>query len=219
MTLAKQLYRLEDYETSRNVFEDLIATVDVVRLLFIAFFLYFRYTLTSRPITQDSPELADLQTNLEACNSHLDFLSSVPSLLESSSISIPSIEILESTPIAHLISTHPLYRIKPFASTSKPLASTSIKPSKKSKSTTVPKKLPKYYKPDVVPDPDRWLPKRERPQFADQLAMKRENARGKRKGKEREKLLVQGGIESVTPVKAGGGGGGGGGGKKKKGKK
>ena len=90
-------------------------------------------------------------------------------------------------------------------------AASATKPAKKRKS-----KLPKDYNPDKKPDPERWLPLRDRSAY---------RPKG-RKGKQKQAALTQGGIEKETPAEtaklapsSGGGGGGGGKPKKKKGKK
>lgn len=157
-----------------------------------------------------------MQTNVAACNAHIDFLSSVPSHLASSSA--PAIENLETAPVAPLIHSNPLFKVSAsaIASTSKSAATkSSIKPK-------APRRLPKNYDPKVTPDPERWIPKRERPGSYEEIIRKREKARGRNK----EKLMTQGSAADgpATPAKGSGGGGGGtpaksGGGKKKKGKK
>lgn len=154
--------------------------------------------------TQESPEVPDLQTNLDTTIARVLFLSNVPSALASSTVA--PLEKLEVTPVAHLIHSYPLY--KTTASTAK------AKAVKASVTTAVadPKNKEKLL------DPDRWLPKRERPGFSEEIARKREQERGKKK----QQLMTQGAAES-TPAKASSGGGGtgsgGGGAKKKKGKK
>ncbi|KAL8831286.1 MAG: hypothetical protein Q9191_000942 [Dirinaria sp. TL-2023a] len=81
-------------------------------------------------------------------------------------------------------------------------------------------RLPKNYDPDKQPDPERWLPLRDRSTY---------KPKGK-KGKKKAEQLTQGGIservegnkgsgEGVIQAKSGGGGGGGKKGGKKKGKK
>ena len=158
---------------------------------------------------QDSPEYDDLSTNLASCTAHLEFIEAVPSIL--STTTVPPLETLESAPLGPLVNPHASYKTSTNA-----LASSSAIPIKKK---ATPKRLPKKYDANVEPDPDRWLPKRERPGFAEEIVRRREQERGRKKGKEREKLLVQGAVDSPTPTNAGGGGGGGGGGKKKKGGK
>lgn len=69
---------------------------------------------------------------------------------------------------------------------------------------TTPRRLPKRFDPQTTPDPDRWVPKRERAGFAEEVARRREQERGRRKGREREALLTQGATEA--PAKAAGGG-------------
>lgn len=185
---AQVKYRSEDYEASRDIYDELLATADA-----------------------DSPEIADLQTNLNAANAHLDFLSAVPSTLASSSV--PSLETLESTPVAPLIQSS-IYKSAPLVAST--LASTSKAPAKKASAA----KAGAKGKPAKELDPDRWLPKRERAGFADEIVRRREQERGRKK-QQQASLLTQGAAESVVPPPkaTGGGGGGGAGGKKKKGKK
>ena len=161
-------------------------------------------------VRQDSAEYDDLRTNLASCTAHLDFVAAIPSILALTTI--PALETLESTPLGPLVNLHASYK-----TTKNAVASSSTITIIKKK--VGPKRLPKTYDANVEPDPDRWLPKRERPGFAEEIVRKREQERGRKKGKEREKLLVQGAIDSPTPTKTGAGGGGGGGGKKKKGGK
>ncbi|GAA5841696.1 hypothetical protein JCM11251_007058 [Rhodosporidiobolus azoricus] len=189
---AQLHYRLGDYEAARHAFDDLAATAE-----------------------EESPETADLQANLAACTTQIDFLSSVPSTL--SSLNPPSIEDLESRPLALVL---------PSSSTRKPLASTSSAVStgqEKKKRRARP--LPARALDGSAPPPpeDRWIPKRQRPSMRDALLQAKEKARGKKREKV---LLTQGAAEPAevakpsTPAKGGkSGGGGGGGGKKKKGKK
>lgn len=155
---------------------------------------------------QESPELDDLQANLQAANAHLGFLTTVPSQLASSTVA--PIESLESTPVISLVQAHPLYKsvAQPLASSST-LAAVAV--------PKVPKRLPKKYDPNVKPDPDRWLPRRERQGYGEEIARKREQARGRNKGKAREQLLTQGAADSAPSTSKSGGGGK----KKKKGKK
>ncbi|KAL8279179.1 hypothetical protein RQP46_008435 [Phenoliferia psychrophenolica] len=130
---AQVKYRSEDFEGSRDVYDDLLATVD-----------------------PDSPEVADLQTNLAAATLSLDFLSGVPTTLASTHL--PSLESLESTPVGPIIHSHPLYKSAPLvaskvASTSKAATVAVVAKGKKSKGTKPAKEI----------DPLRWIPKRERP--------------------------------------------------------
>lgn len=209
---GEQLYRMEQYAESRDAFEELLATADSVSSssMFSTGIPANHHLILS---SKDSPELLDLQTNLDACNTHLDFLSSVSSLVASSS-TLPSIETLESTPIGFLIHSHAEYQPSP-----RVLFKSRATPQQSLKSVKVPKKLPKNYDPTKVLDPDRWIPKRERPGFAEEIVRKREMERGRKKGKEREKLMMQGGAEVPVAVASPAKSGGAGANKKKKGKK
>lgn len=86
------------------------------------------------------------------------------------------------------------------------------------------RKLPKSYDPDKKPDPERWLPLRDRSTYRPKGKKGKKRAAEATQGgvvREEETLELAGGAGSVKVEKAGGGGGGGGGGnkKKKKGKK
>lgn len=167
--------------------------------------------------SQDHPERADIETNIAACNARVDFLSSVPSHLASTSA--PAVEQLETAPVGPLIHSNPLFKVSAstVASTSRSAAN---KGASAPKDLAVPRKprnkLPKGRTAEqdaTKVDPYRWTPMRERPGMAEKIVAAREKARGK------NKELTQGGAEQpATPVKSGGGGGGGGN-KKKKGKK
>ena len=166
---------------------------------------------------QDSPEHADLSTNLSAVNTQLEFISSVPSLLgdiQSSSKPLPSIEHLENTPVASLVSSHRAYqtRANPTAApTAEPTASTSAATSapsaaaKAKRAAKQPKKdapaktkkvklppsiaaLPEDKRP--APDPERWLPKRERSGYAEQMAQRQ-------KEKEKQRLKARKKVEAA----------------------
>ncbi|KAL2266518.1 hypothetical protein VTJ83DRAFT_5870 [Remersonia thermophila] len=92
------------------------------------------------------------------------------------------------------------------------------------------RKLPKNYDPDKKPDPERWLPLRDRSTYRPKGKKGRKRAAEATQGgvvrDDQETLELAGGAGSVKVEKAsasgaaaGGGGGGGGGKKKKKGKK
>ncbi|KAK4705961.1 hypothetical protein P7C70_g251, partial [Phenoliferia sp. Uapishka_3] len=162
----------------------------------------------------DSPELADLQANLAAATLHLDFLSSVPTTLSHSSV--PSLDSLESTPIGPLIHSNPSYKSTPLVAST--IASTS--------KSSLPKKVKlsatgkTYKKSPQELDPDRWIPKRERPAFAEEIVRKREQDRGRKKQKMAAAAgLTQGAAEPMTVQPKVALSGGGGGAKKKKGGK
>lgn len=94
-------------------------------------------------------------------------------------------------------------------------------PSKKRK-----RKLPKNYDPNKKPDPERWLPLRDRSSYRPKGKKGKKRAAEATQGgvvREEETLELAGGAGSVkvekAPASGGGGGGGGGGKKKKKGKK
>lgn len=87
-------------------------------------------------------------------------------------------------------------------------------------------KLPKDFDPSKKPDPERWLPLRDRSTYRPKGRKGKKRAAEATQGgpvKEEETLELVGGAGAVKVEKAGGGGGGGGGGaggkKKKKGKK
>ena len=88
------------------------------------------------------------------------------------------------------------------------------------------RKLPKSYDPDKKPDPERWLPMRDRSYYKPPKGKKGKRGRaaeatmqGGIVREEQETLELAGGAGSVKVEKAPAGGGGGGGKKKKKGKK
>lgn len=108
--------------------------------------------------TQDPPELADIETNVAACNAHLEFLSAVPSHL--SSTKTPSLDTLESAPVGPLIHSNPLFKV---TAQGAPSASRQPAPTKDVKSTKTPRRLPKSYDAKKEPDPWRWTKLKERP--------------------------------------------------------
>ncbi|GAA5861565.1 hypothetical protein JCM1840_005412 [Sporobolomyces johnsonii] len=191
-------YRLGEYERSRDLFDDLAATAEA-----------------------DSPEAADLQHNSTTCTSHLDFLGSVFTTLNSSSSSAQphlSIEELESRPLALVLPSAPRQKAT--------LIATAAAASTRSTTSGAPRtrRPAKHFDPSRQPAEDRWIPKRQRPSMRDALLQAKEKARGKKK----ERVALTQGAAAVepaatgTPAKQGGAGGGGGGkgaGKKKKGKK
>ncbi|KAL2262806.1 hypothetical protein VTK26DRAFT_9445 [Humicola hyalothermophila] len=89
------------------------------------------------------------------------------------------------------------------------------------------RKLPKSYDPDKKPDPERWLPLRDRSSYRPKGKKGKKRAAEATQGgivREEETLELAGGagsvkVEKATTAQGGGGGGGGGGKKKKKGKK
>ncbi|GAA5943796.1 hypothetical protein JCM1841_001773 [Sporobolomyces salmonicolor] len=190
-------YRLGEYERSRDLFDDLAATAEA-----------------------DSPEAADLQHNSTTCTSHLDFLSSVFTTLNSSSSAAQphlSIEELESRPLALVLPSAPRQKAT--------LIATAAAASTRSTTGGPRARRPaKHFDPSRQPAEDRWIPKRQRPSMREALLQAKEKARGKKKERV---ALTQGAAAAepaapATPAKQGGAGGGGGGkaaGKKKKGKK
>jgi signal recognition particle subunit SRP72 len=96
-----------------------------------------------------------------------------------------------------------------------------VQPAKKRRK----RKLPKSYDPSKQPDPERWLPLRDRSSYRPKGKKGKKRAADATQGgvvREEETLELAGGAGSVRVEKApasGGGGGGGGGKKKKKGKK
>lgn len=84
------------------------------------------------------------------------------------------------------------------------------------------RKLPKSYDPSKQPDPERWLPLRDRSSYRPKGKKGKKRAVEATQGglvREEETLALAGGAGSVKVEKAPAGGGGGGGKKKKKGKK
>ncbi|GAA5923726.1 tetratricopeptide repeat protein [Sporobolomyces koalae] len=216
IVLAQIDYRLGNYEQGRDAFDELAHSADL-----------------------DSPEVADLQHNSETCQDHVTFLESVPTLAATSTEhDSSSIEQLESRPLSSILQLGSSY------SNSKPRPTPRVQPSRtsndpNSKSTgqerppksrsNRPVESMKHYKPDRVPDEDRWIPKRQRVGMRDQLMQHKEKLRGKKKDKVTA-LLTQGsdapettknsGVSTTsTPQKGTGGGANQKGGKKKKGKK
>ncbi|KAK4057731.1 hypothetical protein OIO90_001379 [Microbotryomycetes sp. JL221] len=200
---AQVAYRMEQYELSRDEFQGLADTVD-----------------------SGSPEHQDLQTNIAACEAHINFLERVPAHL--SSTAIPSIDTLEQAPVGPLLQSHSKSKSTmatgaAVASTSKARQSTMTKPSKRARI------LPKTFDESKEADPWRWTRMKERPGMGALIQQKRERARGK--NKEKQALLTQGGFEPTTTTQskskatsasnsgASGAGGGGTKTKKKKGKK
>ena len=161
---------------------------------------------------QDTPEYADLSANLSACRAHLEFLDAIPSVLgdmtsSTTTHTVPSIEALESTPVAPLVAAHPSYKMRPSLtqpskSIAKP-AETKKTRTAKTKTANLPRSvaaLPAEKRP--IPDPERWLPKRERKGYAAVLAQ-REKEKEKKRLKARKKLeatMTQGSAEGSGPV-------------------
>lgn len=108
-----------------------------------------------------------------------------------------------------MVQAHPAYK------TVAPVASTSALPALKT--PKAPRRLPKKFDPTKKPDRDRWLPMKQRPGMAEEIVRRREQERGRKKGKNGDGM-TQGAAEPVVQAKTGSGGGGGGG-KRKKGKK
>lgn len=200
---------MEDYEKAHEEFSYLAETVEAVSPRQLNPFETPQLTLCAH---QDHPEIEDLEANVAACRAHSDFLSQVPSHLASTSA--PAIEDLESAPVGPMIHSNPLFKVSnaKVASTSRSAATTT--PQKPAKA---PKRPPKNYDPNKTPDPWRWTKMKERPGMGEIIQAKREKARGKNK----EKLLTQGGMEPAVaaPAAKANNTGGGAGGKKKKGKK
>ncbi|GAA6047527.1 hypothetical protein JCM3770_005791 [Rhodotorula araucariae] len=208
---AQLHYRLGDYESARDLFDDLAASAE-----------------------PDSPELPDLQANSSAASAHLEFAASVPAVLASlsSSASLPSTDDLEARPLALVLpststSTATLIgpsRTAPTASTSAAVATGSSKPRTR-------RPLPKSFdaaRPATALADDRWVPKRERPSMRDALLQAKEKARGKKRDRVMREQGMQGAAAAEPALAPGGGGAAGGavkhggakaGGKKKKGKK
>ena len=148
---------------------------------------------------QETPEHDDLSTNLSACSAHLDFIASIPSLLAEMSLptytpKLPSVETLESTPIAPLVASHPSFKVRQQAPKQHvPSLAISVPKSTKSKpKSKLPSKLPRSIlalpaDKRPPPDPERWLPKRERKGYVEILAQ-REKEKEKKRLKARKKL-------------------------------
>ncbi|GAA5846877.1 hypothetical protein JCM9279_004477 [Rhodotorula babjevae] len=217
---AQLHYRLGQYDTARDLFDDLAATAE-----------------------PDSPELADLHTNSSAATAHLDFAASVPSVLAhlAGAHRLASTDDLEARPLAAVLpAASTSSSSAPHRSTAAAVASTSTSGS--SSSATAPARartakgkgaLPASYdaaRPASALASDRWVPKRERPSMRDALLQAKERARGKKRDRVARETGTQGdagagaGGAGAAPSqgqqgKAGGGAGGGAGGKKKKGRK
>ncbi|KAM0752645.1 hypothetical protein T439DRAFT_179434 [Meredithblackwellia eburnea MCA 4105] len=205
---AQVRYRQGQYQASHELYEELVHTVAV-----------------------DDPSLPDLETNLETTQSHLDFLTSVVP----SQIAGVSVDTLEDKPLGPIVSKVSAAKNKkgkgkavPTRSKATPSTLKSAKKIRAKGKKLVPllkagKPLPK--KAEEL-DPERWVPKRERPGFAEEIVRRREKERGRFKESQgltqgsAEPAAGQGSKQPSTPAKSGGGGGGkSGGGKKKKGKK
>ena len=109
-----------------------------------------------------------------------------------------SVDALEETPIAAILASHPKFKRKPakraVASDAAPSTENTSLPKKavKAKAKKAPGKLPSavaVLPPDQrpAPDPERWLPKRERRGYAEAMAVK-EKEKEKRRLKARKKL-------------------------------
>lgn len=204
-----QQYRLEDYKAAQSVYEELLDGVD-----------------------PDHPEYADLQTNLSACIAHNEFLDSIPSRLVAMSDTIPSVQQLEATPLNVLVASNASTRPSASRSKPRPAFSSALEASKKNSKAkrrppkhTAKRKLPAHIaalpaEKRPAPDPERWLPKSERSNWAARQQAEME-AREKRRAEKRKnaKLLTQGATEASsgrqTPIQSNTSGGG----KKKKGKR
>lgn len=158
---------------------------------------------------QDSPELADLEVNLAACTSQLEFLEAVPATLADLASSapgsgVPSVDELEQRPLALVL---------PSASTSAGAgagprgAATSDRPAAARTSRRRPRGarfaaapasgagrtadgrpagLPAELAAQPPPAEDRWIPKRQRPSMRDALLQAKE----KQRGRKREKVMA-----------------------------
>lgn len=141
--------------------------------------------------SQDSLEHADLLTNLHSCEARVEFKARVPDeLAQLSQRALPPVEVLESTPCAPLVHSHKAFRsAKPAAATAAVSAEASTSKTTSTaagKTGKPPKRLPKDYDPSKTPDPERWLPKRERASYAAEFVRQKESRRaaGKRPGKQ-----------------------------------
>lgn len=115
-----------------------------------------RRRVHSRSPPQDSPEQADLETNIAACSSHLDFLASIPARLAEEAVDVAA---LESTPLVAVL-PQPVRR--PAAASAVP------EPPKLSKTAARRKNRPIKLPPSIAalpeserpaPDPLRWVKK------------------------------------------------------------
>jgi hypothetical protein len=138
-----------------------------------------------------------LENNLAACDAFLDFASQVPSHLSSlqSDGKLPAFGSLESAPIGPLVAS--AFKSKP-----KPLSETppALKKSKgKAKAPQLPPSIAEMAPEDRPPiDPERWLPKRDRAAYKDELALKQKQKEAKERQK--EKLTVQGSSSASNVV-------------------
>ncbi|KAI5480805.1 CDP-diacylglycerol-glycerol-3-phosphate 3-phosphatidyltransferase [Pseudohyphozyma bogoriensis] len=177
---AQVKFRQEDFQASQDLYDELIHTTDA-----------------------DSPELPDLENNLQATQSHLDFIASVPSHLSTASTSalrLPSLEKLESTPVAPLIHSYALYKPPVPISKAKGKEVAQEKAAEAATKATKGKKGKSKASGDKPLDPDRWLPKKQRPEFQAEILRKKEMERGKKK-QARAKLeagLTQGSAEPAA---------------------
>lgn len=156
-------------------------------------------------------------TDFAKVQPHLDTLPSVEDLTRNVDISAlveAGVAVLQAT-------AHPA-RGKKRAAEEETTAQKQQQPSAKKRRK---RKLPKSYDPDKKPDPERWLPLRDRSSYRPKGKKGKKRAAEATQGgvvREEETLELAGGAGSVKVEKAttgGGGGGGGGGKKKKKGKK
>ena len=145
----------------------------------------------------DSPEHADIETNIAACSAHLEFLASIPSRLAEAAVDVAE---LESTPLVTVLPQPVRRQMGPSAPTSTELPKLSKKAARQSRR---PPKLP----PAIAalpadqrpaPDPFRWVKKTERPDWPEQRArLEKEKAakRGRNRAQERARdaAATQGG--------------------------
>jgi signal recognition particle subunit SRP72 len=162
-------------------------------------------------LTSSSPSDRLCQAGLIATTSSTKSTSTTTSLTPISTlISGVDVSSLLSSGVATLASP-------PQSSKKRPATDEATKVTKRRR----PNKLPKDFDPNKKPDPERWLPLRDRSSYKPKKGKGKKRAADLTQGgvvKEEEMLELAGGAGSVKVEKAGGGGGNAGGNKKKKGK-
>ena len=159
---------------------------------------YVPVAATATTLTlQDSPEHADIETNIAACSAHLDFLASIPTRLADAAVDVAE---LESTPLVTVLP-------QPVRRQVGPSAAAPTEPPKLSKKAARRSKRPPKLPPSIAalpedqrpaPDPFRWVKKTERPNWPEQRArLEKEKAakRGRNRAQERARdaAATQGG--------------------------
>ena len=114
---------------------------------------------------------------MRACEERIEFIESIPTRVAESSI--PPLEKLETHPVSLAFQADPRFRADSTVFMTSTTALGTDADGRHASKQQRKRKLPKGLDPETAPppDPNRWLPKKRRPEFAEEIMKKRARTR------------------------------------------